>query len=149
MRISDWSSDVCSSDLGQPAISLRLALAGAAEAPPARSAPVSRRAAFEPATSPPCGKDTVRRPPMSAYRKSPEAIASLTPEQYRVTQDSATARPGTGAHPHTTETGIYVDLVSGEPLFASSSQLAYGCGRPSLSPPHVTRAAERRDGKRT
>src|SRR3546814_2620903 len=96
MRISDRSSDVCSSDLlrprarraGQPAIGLRLALAGAAEAAPARSAPVSRRAAFEPATLPPCGKDTVRRPPMGAYRKSPEAIARLTPEQYRVTQES-------------------------------------------------------------
>src|SRR3546814_9869520 len=82
----------------QPAISLRLALAGAAEAAPARSAPASRRAAFEPATSPPCGKDTVRRPPMSAYRKSPEAIASLNPEQYRVTQENATERPGTVAH---------------------------------------------------
>src|SRR3546814_4153537 len=85
---------------GQPAISLRLALAGAAEAAPARSAPVSRRAAFEPATSPPCGKDTVRRPPMSAYRQSPEAIASRTPETYRVTPESATERPGTGTPLH-------------------------------------------------
>src|SRR3546814_11902951 len=136
MRISDWSSDVCSSDLGQPAISLRLALAGAAEAPPARSAPVSRRAAFEPATSPPCGKDTVRRPPMSAYRKSPEAIASLTPEQYRVTQASATERPGTGEHLHTTEPGISVALVPGAPLFASPLKFASGCGRPpSTTPP--------------
>src|SRR3546814_1533581 len=97
---------------GQPAIGLRLALAGAAEAAPARSAPVSRRAAFEPATLPPCGKDTVRRPPMSAYRKSPEAIARLTPEQYRVTQESATESPGTGEHLHTNEPGIYVDIVS-------------------------------------
>src|SRR3546814_10088598 len=130
MRISDRSSDVCSSDLlrprarraGQPAIGLRLALSGAAEAAPARSPPVSRRAAFEPATLPPCGKDTVRRAPMSAYRKSSEAIARLTPEQYRVTQESATERPGTGEHLHTTEPGIYVDIVSGEPLFASSSK---------------------------
>src|SRR3546814_15193853 len=76
--------------------------------------------AFEPATSPPCGKDTVRRPPMSAYRKSPEAIARLTPEQYRVTQESATERPGTGEHLHTTDPGIYVEerksVVEGQRL---------------------------------
>src|SRR3546814_10571 len=93
--------------------------------------------AFEPATSPPCGKDTVRRPPMSAYRKSPEAIARLTPVQYRVTQESATERPGTGEHLHTTEPGIYVDIVSGEPLFASSSKFESGCGWPSFSTPIV------------
>src|SRR3546814_3523128 len=126
MRISDRSSDVCSSDLlrprarraGQPAIGLRLALAGAAEAAPARSAPVSRRAAFEPATLPPCGKDTVRRPPMSAYRKSPEATARLTPEQSRVPQERPTERPGTGEHLHTTEPGLSAAIVSGEPLSA-------------------------------
>src|SRR3546814_16045903 len=78
----------------QPAIGLRLALAGAAEAAPARSAPASRRAAFEPATLPPCGKDTVRRPPMSAYRKSPEAIARLPPDQSRVTPERAPESPG-------------------------------------------------------
>src|SRR3546814_7953610 len=74
---------------------------------------------------------------MSAYRKSPEAIARLTPEQYRVTQESATERPGTGEHLHTTEPGIYVDIVSGEPLFAPSSKFESGCGWPSFSTPIV------------
>ena len=74
---------------------------------------------------------------MSAYRKSPEAIARLTPEQYRVTQESATERPGTGEHLHTTEPGIYVDIVSGEPLFASSAKFDAGCGWPSFSKPIV------------
>jgi len=74
---------------------------------------------------------------MSAYRKSPEAIARLTPEQYRVTQESATERPGTGEHLHTSEPGIYVDIVSGEPLFASSAKFESGCGWPSFSRPIV------------
>ncbi|MFC3716526.1 peptide-methionine (R)-S-oxide reductase MsrB [Luteimonas soli] len=74
---------------------------------------------------------------MSAYRKTPEAVASLTPEQYRVTQESATERPGTGEYLHNTEPGIYVDIVSGEPLFASSSKFESGCGWPSFSRPIV------------
>ncbi len=74
---------------------------------------------------------------MSAYRKSPEAIARLTPEQYRVTQESATERPGTGEYLHNTEPGIYVDIVSGEPLFASSAKFESGCGWPSFSKPIV------------
>src|SRR3546814_11428683 len=83
---------------------------------------------------------------MSAYRKSPEAIARLTPEQYRVTQESATERPGTGEHLHTTEPGIYVDIVSGEPLFASSSKFESGCAWPSFSTPIVPSEGERRVG---
>jgi len=74
---------------------------------------------------------------MSTYRKSPEAVARLTPEQYRVTQESATERPGTGEYLHTTEPGIYVDVVSGEPLFASSAKFESGCGWPSFSRPIV------------
>src|SRR3546814_3645318 len=93
---------------------------------------------------------SVRRPPMSAYRKSPEAIARLTPEQYRVTQESATERPGTGEHLHTTEPGIYVDIVSGEPLFASSSKFESGCGWPSFSTPIVpAHVNEVRDSSRS
>jgi peptide-methionine (R)-S-oxide reductase len=56
------------------------------------------------------------------YRKTQEAISKLTPEQYRVTQQSATERPGTGAFLDNKEPGIYVDIVSGEPLFASSDK---------------------------
>ena len=53
-----------------------------------------------------------------SYVKSPEALAKLTPEQYRVTQKSGTELPGTGAYLNTTQSGIYIDVVSGEPLFA-------------------------------
>ncbi len=56
------------------------------------------------------------------YRKTPEAVARLTPEQFRVTQQSATERPGTGAYLDNHEPGIYVDIVSGEPLFASADK---------------------------
>ena len=72
---------------------------------------------------------------MANYRKNPDVIASLSPEQFRVTQQSATERPGTGAYLHNTEAGIYVDIVSGEPLFASSDKFESGCGWPSFSKP--------------
>ncbi|HEU0305867.1 MAG TPA: peptide-methionine (R)-S-oxide reductase MsrB [Lysobacter sp.] len=72
---------------------------------------------------------------MNDYRKTPEALARLTPEQYRVTQEGATERPGTGAYLHTDEPGIYVDIVSGEPLFASSAKFESGCGWPSFTKP--------------
>ncbi len=72
---------------------------------------------------------------MPEYRKTPEAVSALTPEQYRVTQQSGTERPGTGALLHNTEPGIYVDIVSGEPLFASSDKFESGCGWPSFTKP--------------
>ena len=72
---------------------------------------------------------------MTQYRKTAEAVAALTPEQYRVTQESATERPGTGALLHNKEPGIYVDIVSGEPLFASSDKFESGCGWPSFTKP--------------
>jgi peptide-methionine (R)-S-oxide reductase len=72
---------------------------------------------------------------MPEYRKTPEAVAALTPEQYRVTQESATERPGTGALLNNKEPGIYVDIVSGEPLFASSDKFESGCGWPSFTKP--------------
>ncbi|MCL4554133.1 MAG: peptide-methionine (R)-S-oxide reductase, partial [Actinobacteria bacterium] len=59
---------------------------------------------------------------MKPYRKSEAAIAALTPEQYRVTQQSGTERPGTGEYLGNREPGIYVDVVSGEPLFASADK---------------------------
>jgi len=74
---------------------------------------------------------------MPNYRKSPEAIAALTPEQFRVTQQNATERPGSGAHLDNEEPGIYVDIVSGEPLFASSDKFESGCGWPSFTKPIV------------
>ena len=75
---------------------------------------------------------------MTSYRKTPEAIAALTREQYRVTQQSATERPGTGEYLDNNEPGIYVDIVSGEPLFASSDKFESGCGWPSFSKPTET-----------
>src|SRR5512132_2139607 len=72
---------------------------------------------------------------MSSYRKNAEAIAKLTPEQYRVTQQGGTERPGTGEYLDNKEPGIYVDIVSGEPLFASSDKYESGCGWPSFTKP--------------
>jgi peptide-methionine (R)-S-oxide reductase len=72
---------------------------------------------------------------MPKYQKSPEAIARLTPEQYRVTQQSGTERPGAGEYLMNKEPGIYVDIVSGEPLFASSDKYESGCGWPSFTKP--------------
>ena len=54
---------------------------------------------------------------MSTYQKSQDAIAALTPEQFRVTQENGTERPGTGELLDNNLPGIYVDVVSGEPLF--------------------------------
>ena len=65
---------------------------------------------------------------MEQYKKSSDAIAKLTPEQYRVTQQNGTERPGTGKYLDNKEPGIYVDIVSGEPLFASSDKYESGCG---------------------
>ena len=72
---------------------------------------------------------------MSEYRKSPEAVAALTREQYRITQQSGTERPGAGTLLNNKEPGIYVDIVSGEPLFASSDKFESGCGWPSFTKP--------------
>jgi peptide-methionine (R)-S-oxide reductase len=69
------------------------------------------------------------------YRKTAEAVSRLTPEQYRVTQQNGTEAPGTGAYLDNKEPGIYVDIVSGEPLFASSDKFESGCGWPSFTKP--------------
>lgn len=74
---------------------------------------------------------------MKRYTKSEAAIAALTPEQFRVTQQSGTERPGTGEYLHNHAPGIYVDVVSGEPLFASSDKFESGCGWPSFTKPIV------------
>ena len=72
---------------------------------------------------------------MPDYRKDPDAIARLTPEQFRVTQQSGTEHPGTGEYLANKKPGIYVDIVSGEPLFASSDKFESGCGWPSFTRP--------------
>jgi peptide-methionine (R)-S-oxide reductase len=79
---------------------------------------------------------------MPSYTKDADAIARLSPEEYWVTQESGTERPGTGALLHEKRAGIFVDIVSGEPLFASADKYESGCGWPSftkpIEPAHIT-----------
>jgi peptide-methionine (R)-S-oxide reductase len=82
-----------------------------------------------------CKSEFSRGDAMTEYRKTAEAVAALTPEQYRVTQQSGTEHPGTGPLLHNKQPGIYVDIVSGEPLFASSDKYESGCGWPSFTKP--------------
>jgi peptide-methionine (R)-S-oxide reductase len=83
---------------------------------------------------------------MADYFRDQTAIARLTPEQYRVTQQSGTERPGTGELLYNKKPGIYVDIVSGEPLFASSDKYESGCGWPSFTKPiEPANVAELRD----
>ncbi|WP_267347263.1 peptide-methionine (R)-S-oxide reductase MsrB [Sphingomonas sp. GM_Shp_2] len=87
---------------------------------------------------------------MTRYARTEEAIARLTPEEFYVTQQSGTERPGTGALLDNKKPGIYVDVVSGEPLFASSDKYESGCGWPSftkpIEPAHVTELHDRSHG---
>lgn len=78
----------------------------------------------------------------SAYsRPSDQEIRSmLTEEQYRVTQENATERPFSGEYDQLFEPGIYVDVVTGEPLFLSADKYDAGCGWPSFSRPIDTDA---------
>lgn len=70
---------------------------------------------------------------MSDYRKSPEAVAALTPLQRSVTQDAATEPPFANEFNEHHEAGLYVDIVSGEPLFTSNDKFDSHCGWPSFS----------------
>jgi peptide-methionine (R)-S-oxide reductase len=72
---------------------------------------------------------------MKPYDRDPAKVAKLNPEQYRVTQEGDTERPGSGQYLKNKEPGIYVDIVSGEPLFASSDKYDSGCGWPSFTKP--------------
>ena len=84
------------------------------------------------------------------YTKSDDAVARLTPEQFRVTQQNGTERAFTGEYDEHFEPGIYVDIVSGEPLFASSAKFNSGCGWPAFSKPidNVTEHADSSHGMR-
>ncbi len=86
------------------------------------------------------------------YSKSEEAIHSLTPEQFRVTQNNGTERPFTGEYNDNKAQGIYVDIVSGEPLFASFDKYDSGSGWPSFTKPiidgHVEEIADESHGMR-
>ena len=64
-----------------------------------------------------------------------EIKANLSDEQYYVTQQNGTERPFSHEYDHQFEPGIYVDIVSGEPLFSSSDKYDSGCGWPAFSKP--------------
>ena len=78
------------------------------------------------------------------YEKSQDALSKLTPQQYHVTQESGTERAFTGEYDKHFEPGIYVDIVSGEPLFASSAKFNSGFGWPAFSKP-IYNVTEHRD----
>lgn len=80
------------------------------------------------------------------YNRNPAAIDALSPEQYRVTQRNGTERPFTGEYWDNHEPGIYVDVVSGEPLFASVDKFESGSGWPSFTKPiDAGHVVEKRD----
>src|SRR6201987_5298211 len=72
---------------------------------------------------------------MPTYDKTPEALSRLTPEQFRVTQNADTERPFANAFWDNKKPGLYVDVVSGEPLFASFDKFDSGTGWPSFTRP--------------
>ena len=72
---------------------------------------------------------------MSKYNKNPETVSRLSSEQYRVTQRDGTERPFDNAYWDNKEPGIYVDVVSGEPLFASINKFDSVSGWPSFTKP--------------
>jgi peptide-methionine (R)-S-oxide reductase len=71
------------------------------------------------------------------YAKTDEAVSRLTPEQYRVTQRNGTEAPFSGEYVDNKASGIYVDVVSGEPLFASLHKYDSGSGWASFTSPIV------------
>jgi peptide-methionine (R)-S-oxide reductase len=87
---------------------------------------------------------------MSNYTKDRETIARLTPEQFHVTQESGTERPFENEFWDHQEPGIYVDVVSGEPLFSSLDKFDSHCGWPSFTKPlesdHVEEFSDRTHG---
>lgn len=80
------------------------------------------------------------------YNKNPAAVNALSPEQYHVTQENGTERPFTGEYWDNHEPGIYTDVVSGEPLFASVDKFESGSGWPSFTRPiDAANVLEKRD----
>lgn len=82
--------------------------------------------------------DKATRPSKADLKKQ------LSPEAYAVTQKAATERPFSGQYDDFYQDGIYVDVVSGEPLFSSQDKYDAGCGWPSFTKP-ITKLAEHRD----
>jgi peptide-methionine (R)-S-oxide reductase len=94
----------------------------------------------------PQGREGRAVPQQTQYHKNPEAVSRLNPEQYRVTQQDGTERPFANAYWDNHEPGIYVDVVSGEPLFASVDKYDSNSGWPSFTKPIAkTNVVERED----
>lgn len=72
---------------------------------------------------------------MTKYFKDEKKIKELTSIQFEVTQKEGTERPYTGEFWDSKEEGLYVDIVSGEPLFTSLDKFDSGCGWPSFTKP--------------
>lgn len=94
---------------------------------------------------PAMAQDEVR---MEKYKKTPEKIAALTDMQRYVTQEEGTERAFENAYWDNKEDGIYVDVVTGEPLFSSTDKFDSGTGWPSFTKPidktYVTEHTDRK-----
>ncbi|OZB85574.1 peptide-methionine (R)-S-oxide reductase MsrB, partial [Microbacterium sp. 13-71-7] len=84
------------------------------------------------------------------YRRTPEALNALTAHQYTVTQEGGTEPPFRNAYWNNHDPGIYVDVVSGQPLFSSTDKFDSGTGWPSftrpIDPDAVTTSTDRTFG---
>jgi len=97
----------------------------------------------------PAGPDKERVMSTKKYTKPPmgEIKTKLTPEQYEVTQTSGTEPPFQNAFWDNHKPGIYVDVVTGEPLFSSTDKFDSGTGWPSFTRPiEKDRVAQKSDG---
>jgi peptide-methionine (R)-S-oxide reductase len=81
---------------------------------------------------------------MANYTKDADAVSRLSKEQFRVTQQSATERPFENAYWNHDAPGLYVDIVSGEPLFSSLDKFDSECGWPSFTKPVDSENVEER-----
>lgn len=93
-------------------------------------------------TSPPSGADLPRSLQPGAYVRPDEAQlrTALSPLAYQVTQQAATERPFSGPYDRHFERGLYVDVVTGEPLFRSCDKYDSGCGWPAFTRPLIPQA---------
>lgn len=114
----------------------------------ARAADKMAKDKMKPATSPSAKSDwrNFKKPSKEELKKT------LTSQQYKVTQEEDTDYPGNGGYTKNHEEGIYVDIVSGEPLFSSKAKYDSGTGWPSFYEPLVKEnVVEKKDadGSRT
>lgn len=106
---------------------LAIAWAGCSPKQPAANAPISARPITQPFTN--SAMDQYQKPSAEELRQR------LTPMQFNVTQNAATEPPFRNEYDHNFKPGLYVDIVSGEPLFSSLDKFDSGCGWPAFSKP--------------